>query len=90
MREYYYFEVGLLNYFDPDIYVDISSIWDIKKGLVDIHERFRDDRYVRMAEKSAIHHGYKNRCKYAEAFKPIFPLSNLRFKNRIKCTLLDL
>ncbi len=89
-REVYYFEVGLLNYFEPDVYVDISSIWKIKKELVSIHERFGDDRYVRMTEKSAIHHGYKNKCKYAEVFKPLFPLSNIRFKNRIKCSLLDL
>jgi len=89
-REIYYFEVGLLNYFEPDVYVDISSIWDIKKKLVSIHERFGDDRYVRMTEKSATYHGYKNKCKHAEAFKPLFPLSNIRFKNRIKCSLLDL
>jgi len=89
-KEIYFFEVGLLNHFTPDVYVDISSIWNIKMELVDIHERFNDDRYKEMAEKSGVYHGRTNRCKYAEGFKPLFPLSNTRFKNRIKCSLLDL
>ena len=89
-REIYFFEVGILNHFDPDVYVDISSVWNIKEEIVHIHERFNDDRYVKMAERSAIYHGRTNRCKYAEAFKPLFPFSNIRFKNRITCSLLDL
>ncbi|MCK5102880.1 MAG: PIG-L family deacetylase [Cyclobacteriaceae bacterium] len=89
-REIYFFEVGLLNNFSPDVYVDITSVWETKKELVHIHERFNDDRYVRMAEKSAVYHGRTNRCKYAEGFISYFPLSNVRFKNRINCSLLDL
>jgi len=89
-REVYFFEVEKVNHFDPEIFVDISPIWDIKMKLVDIHERFNDDRYKKMAEKSAVYHGRTNRCKYAEAFKPLFPLSNIRFKNKVNCSLLDL
>lgn len=89
-REVYFFEVGHVNHFDPEVYVDISPIWEIKMELVDIHERWNDDRYKKMAEKSAIYHGRTNRCKYAEGFKPLFPLSNVRFKNRINCSLMDL
>ena len=89
-REIYFFEVGLLNHFASDVYVDITSVWDKKKELVAIHERFNDDRYVRMTERSAVHHGQTNKCNYAEAFVPYFPLSNTRYKNRIGCSLLDL
>ena len=89
-KDIYFFEVGLLNQFDPKVYVDISSVWDIKKELVSIHERFNDDRLVRIAERSAVYHGRKNRSKYAEAFMPYFPLTNVRYKNRIGCSLLDL
>jgi LmbE family N-acetylglucosaminyl deacetylase len=85
-REIYFFEVGHLNHFTPEVYVDISSIWDVKVKLVDIHERFNDDRYKEMAEKSAAYHGRTNQCKYAEGFKPLFPLST----SRTKCSLLDL
>ncbi len=89
-KEIYFFEVGLLNQFNPKVYVDISAVWDIKKELVNIHERFNDDRLVRMSEKSALYHGRTNRTKYAEAFIPYFPLTNVRYKNRIGCSLLDL
>ena len=89
-REIYFFEVGLLDHFTPEIYVDITSIWDIKKELVHIHERFGDDRFKEMAERSAVHHGRTNACQYAEGFIPLFPLSNIKFWDKIDCTLLDL
>ena len=89
-REIYFFEVGLLNHFTPKVYVDITPVWDIKKEVVQIHERFNDDRYERMAERSSLYHGRTNRCKYAEGFIPYFPLSNVRYSNRIGCSLLDL
>ncbi|MCK4990947.1 MAG: PIG-L family deacetylase [Bacteroidales bacterium] len=89
-REIYFFEVGLLNHFNPEVFVDVTPVWDIKKEVVQIHERFNDDRYERMAERSSLYHGRTNRCKYAEGFIPLFPLSNVRFRNRIGCSLLDL
>jgi hypothetical protein len=89
-REVYFFEVGHLNHFTPEIYVDITSVWDIKMDLVHIHERFGDDRFKEMANKSALHHGRNNSCIYAEGFKPLFPLSNSKFRNGIGCSLLGL
>ena len=89
-REIYFFEVDKLNHFIPEVYLDITSVWDIKKELVHIHERFNDDRFVGMAEESAIYNGHTNHCKYAEGFIPLFPFSNVRFKNRIGCSLIDL
>jgi len=89
-REIYFFEVGLINHFTPEIYVDITSVWNIKEELVHIHERFDDGRFVRLAEQSASHHGRTNRCRYAEGFIPFFPFSNIRYRNRIGCSLIDL
>jgi len=89
-REIYFFEVGLLNHFTPEVFIDVTPVWDIKMELLKFHERFNDDRYQRMAERSSIYHGRTNRCKHAEGFIPLFPLSNVRYKNRIGCSLLDL
>ncbi len=89
-REIYFFEVGLLNHFTPEVFVDVTPVWEIKKEVVQIHERFNDDRSERMAERSSLYHGRTNRCKYAEGFIPLFPFSNVRYKNRIGCSLLDL
>jgi len=89
-REIYFFEVGKLDYFTPEIYVDITPVWDIKKELVQIHERFNDDRFQKMAEESAVYHGLSNHCKYAEGFIPFFPFSNVKFNNKIGCSLMGL
>ncbi len=89
-REIYFFEVGKLDYFTPAIYVDITSVWETKKDLVKIHERFNDDRFRKMAEESALNHGLANHCRYAEGFIPFFPFSSVRYKNRIGCSLIGL
>lgn len=84
-REIYFFEVGKLDHFAPAIYVNVTPVWEVKTELVKIHERFNDDRFRRMAEESASHHGFSNHCKYAEGFIPLLPLSN-----RAGCSLLGL
>jgi LmbE family N-acetylglucosaminyl deacetylase len=89
-REVYFFEVGKLDYFTPSFYVDITSVWETKRDLVKIHERFNDDRFRKMAEESALYHGLSNHCKFAEGFIPLFPFSNVRYKNRFGCSLLGL
>jgi len=86
-REVYFFEVDKLNHFNPEIYVDITSVWDIKQELVRFHERFNDDRSEKMAEESGVYNGRTNHCKYAEGFIPLFPFSNVRYDNRIGCSL---
>ncbi len=91
-REIYFFEVGQCNHFTPEVYVDITPVWDIKKELVRIHERNKDRPFAmrKIAERSSVYHGRTNSCKYAEGFIPLFPLSNVRYRNRIGCSLLDL
>ncbi len=89
-REIYFFEVGKLDYFTPSIYVDITPVWDTKREVVKIHERFNDDRFRKMAEECALYHGLANHSKYAEGFIPLFPFANVRYKNRIGCSLLGL
>jgi hypothetical protein len=83
-------EVGKLDYFTPSVYVDITPVWETKQDLVKIHEHFEDDRFRKMAEESALHHGLSNHCRYAEGFIPLFPFSNVRFKSRIGCSLMGL
>jgi LmbE family N-acetylglucosaminyl deacetylase len=89
-REIYFFEVDKLNHFNPEIYVDITSVWDVKKELVHLHERYHDDTFVKMAEEGAIYNGRTNHCKYAEGFIPLFPFSNVRYEHRIGCSLYGL
>jgi LmbE family N-acetylglucosaminyl deacetylase len=89
-KEIYFFAVGELEHFTPEIYVDITPIWNIKMELVRIHERFNDDRFQKMAEESAVCHGLSNHCKFAEGFIPLSAFSNVKFKNRIGCSLLGL
>lgn len=92
-REIYFFEVGrgsTTNQFDPDVYVDITPVCQEKAKLVNIHELHNDGSLGKMAETCAENHGQMNRCRYAEAFKPLYPFSNNRWNKRIRCTLMDL
>jgi|GEM_PF-959514 len=89
-REVYFFEVGDLNHFIPAIFVDVTPVWDIKKEIVHLHERYNDDRFYKMAEERALYHGTTNHSKYAEGFIPLFPLSNKKYNNKTGCCLMDL
>jgi LmbE family N-acetylglucosaminyl deacetylase len=85
-REVYFFEVGKLNHFVPEVYVDISPVHDKKMEIVGIHERYNDDTFRKMAEEGDVFNGRANHCKYAEGFIPLLPFSN----NKIRCSLSDL
>lgn len=89
-REVYFFEVGRLSHFTPEVYVDVTPVWEVKRELVHIHERFGDDRLKEMAEQSAVYHGRTNGSQYAEGFRPLYPLSTSGSPGRSRCTLLDL
>lgn len=92
-REIYFFEVGrggTTNQFDPDVYVDITEVWQEKVELVRIHELREGGRLVKMAETCDKSHGRINRCEYAEVFKSLYPFTNNRWNKRIRCTLMDL
>jgi LmbE family N-acetylglucosaminyl deacetylase len=89
-REIYFFEVGKLDYFISQIYIDITPVWNIKRELVHFHERFNDDRFKEMAEESAVYHGRSNQCKYAEGFIPLHPFSIAKFNQKAKCSLFDI
>jgi len=92
-REIYFFEVGrgsTTNGFDPQVYVDVSPVWQQKANMVAIHELHNDGTLGKMAETSDIEHGRMNRCRYAEAFKPLYPFSNNRWNKKLKCSLMDL
>jgi LmbE family N-acetylglucosaminyl deacetylase len=87
-REVYFFEVGKLNHFNPQVYVDISGVWNTKNELVGLHERLKDDTFRKMAVEGDIYNGRANHCMYAEGFIPLVPFSNSG--NKVKCSLLEL
>jgi LmbE family N-acetylglucosaminyl deacetylase len=92
-REVYFFEVGrggTTNGFEPDVYVDISAVHEQKAKMVAIHELQADGRLGEMADTSDSEHGRMNRCRYAEAFKPLYPFTNNRWNKKTRCTLMDL
>jgi LmbE family N-acetylglucosaminyl deacetylase len=89
-REVYFFEVDKLNHFTPEVFVDITPVWEIKREIVGFHERYNDDRFRKMAEESDIYNGRTNHCKYAEGFIPLTPFSNLKFTNKTRSSLMDL
>ncbi len=82
----YVHELSRINHFDPDFYVDINSIWNIKEELVHTHKRFHDDRYVKMAERSAINHGRTNRSRTLKRSNRSFhfPISGLRIELNVR------
>lgn len=89
-REIYFFEVDNLNHFIPDMYIDVTPVWDKKMEMIQLHERFNDDRIKKIAIESNIKHGYYSHCDYAEGFIPFFPFSNVRNGYNTKCSLIDL
>ena len=82
----YVHELSRINHFDLDFYVDINSIWNIKEEIVHIHKRFHDDRYVKMAERSAINHGRTNRSRTLKRSNRSFhfPISGLRIELNVR------
>lgn len=87
-REVYFFEVGKLNHFNPEVFVDITPVWNTKTEIVKIHERLNDDTFRKMAEEGDIYNGRTNHTRYAEGFIPLIPFSNSGKKGR--CQLLEL
>ena len=89
-REVYFFEVGKLNHFDPEVFVDISEVWNTKMEIVKIHERYKDDTFRKMAEEGDVYNGRTSHCRYAEGFIPLIPFSSSGSTHKLKCSLLEL
>ena len=89
-REVYFFEVGNLPHFMPEIYVDITSVWNVKKEMAQIHERNNDGTIFKIAEDRSLYHGETNHCGYAEGFIPYFPFTSSRNNKKTGCSLFGL
>jgi LmbE family N-acetylglucosaminyl deacetylase len=79
--------------FTPQIFVNTTSVWDIKQKLIRCHKcQNPDDVLVKEAYETDKAYGALNRTKYAEGFIPEYPLSGGRWdtNKKIRCSLLDL
>jgi len=77
IREVLYYEVPTTQNFEPDVFVDISSVMQKKLRLLKIHAsqmrrtRVKNLSILESAKSCAIFRGYQGRVKYAEGFKAL-------------------
>jgi N-acetylglucosamine malate deacetylase 1 len=93
-HEIYYFG-GLpatLKHFDPEFYINISSVAGEKEKLVHLHEMpIHEDGSLAKSIMEANHfYGVINSCDYAEGFRTQYPLINHRWNKKTKFSLLKL
>ncbi len=77
IREVLYYEVPTTQSFEPDVFVDISSVMEKKLRLLKIHSsqmhrtRVKNLSILESAKSCAVFRGYQGRVKYAEGFKAL-------------------
>ena len=75
--EFYYFEEdqGAQTFcFTPDLYINISSVWQEKCAMIRCHEsQNRDDRMLKTLQEQNRFRGMECDVQYAEAFKTAWP-----------------
>ena len=73
-----YYEAALssqVSQFRPDVYVDVTDVWDQKIEVVRCHAcQNPDDRLVDFTTKQCTFRGWECGCAYAEAFKTTRPM----------------
>jgi LmbE family N-acetylglucosaminyl deacetylase len=82
---------GQTNQFEPDLYVNIENVCDQKREVVRCHKS--QNPTEEHVEKVMIRNrlrGMMARCKYAEPFKTIMPITNDRWGRRSNTILLEL
>jgi N-acetylglucosamine malate deacetylase 1 len=93
-HEVYFFGVQQpsLQHFDPEIYVNITSVVETKKELIRLHSLHPDDedRLVNATIDLDRWYGLAARCDYAEAFRTFYPPISNRWDKKVRFTLLDL
>lgn len=82
---------GQTNSFDPDLYVDITTVVARKRALVACHhsQHPTDEGIDAVLERNRIR-GMMARCEYAEPFKTVMPLANMRWGRKAGSILLDI
>ena len=91
--ELYFYENGIggqTNQFDPDVYVNISSVIEQKRQMVRCHaSQNPSERLVQDVVDRSVLRGRFARCDYAEAFKTPMPLMGSRWGRKAGCLLLE-
>lgn len=93
-REVYFFEASRgyqTNHFNPDIYVNITSVIDKKMELIRCHvcQNPNDDMAMHHKETNKFH-GDVARSNYSEGFKTYLPLINARWDKNPTYSLLNI
>ncbi|MGI8916812.1 MAG: PIG-L deacetylase family protein [Chloroflexota bacterium] len=57
--------------FAPDLYVDVSDVWDTKVAAIRKHASQDPDNYVQTIERQCWLHGARAKVRYAEGFRRI-------------------
>lgn len=73
-----YFEAALrgqVSQFRPDVYVDVTDVWDEKLKAVRCHAcQNPDDRLAEFTAQQCMFRGWECGCEYAEAYKTTRPI----------------
>ena len=84
IKEVLFYEVPTTQHFEPDIFIDIQSVLDKKLKLLKLHSSQVDRTKVESltilesARSCANFRGYQGRVKYAEGFKALRVLKEIR------------
>jgi len=84
IKEVLFYEVPTTQHFEPDIFIDIQSVLDKKLKLLKIHSSQVDKTKVKSltilesAQSCANFRGYQGRVKYAEGFKALRVLKEIK------------
>lgn len=83
-REVLFYEVPSSRHFEPDVFVNIHDVLDDKMALLKMHSsqinktRVEDLTILESAHSCANFRGYQGRVKYAEGFKALRVLKEIR------------
>jgi len=64
-----YYSLGLHGPFVPDLFVDISTVWERKLAAIRAHTSQSPEEYVALIERQCRQHGARAGTRYAEAFR---------------------
>jgi LmbE family N-acetylglucosaminyl deacetylase len=84
IKEVLFFEVPTTQRFDPDIFVDIADVLEMKLKVLQLHASQVDRTKVEnlsileSAQSCATFRGYQGRVKYAEGFKAVRLLREIK------------
>ena len=80
--EIYLFEAqigGQTNRFDPDLYINTDTTYHYRDRMMRCHESQWGDEAFRFLEKMTQARGWFARCKYAEGFCTVLPMTDRRW-----------